>query len=199
MDAKEAGGGPESIFELDESEKSAILKLARIALEMHVREGASPEFKPETPNLETKCGAFVTLHKNGELRGCIGYIEAYKPLYETIIEMAQAASTRDSRFDPVSPDELGEIDIEVSVLSPLCKLTDFSKIVIGRHGLLVRRGYYSGLLLPQVAVEWNMSPEVFLEETCRKAGLPRDAYKKGADVYYFSAQVFGEKSRTDKP
>ncbi len=185
--------GPESLFELNEKEKSDLLKLARLALEKHVRERKTPEFKPESPNLETKCGAFVTLHKLGELRGCVGYIEAYKPLYQTIIEMAQSASTRDSRFDPVTPDELGDIDIELSVLSPLEKLTDFSKIIIGRHGLVVRQGYYSGLLLPQVAVEWKMDAQTFLEQTCHKAGLPSDAYKRGAEVYYYSAQVFGEK------
>lgn len=185
--------GPVSQFELNEKEKSDLLKLARLALEKHVRERKTPEFTPESTNLETKCGAFVTLHKLGELRGCVGYIEAYKPLYQTIIEMAQSASTRDSRFDPVTPDELGDIDIELSVLSPLEKLTDFSKIIIGRHGLVVRQGYYSGLLLPQVAVEWKMDAQTFLEQTCQKAGLPSDAYKRGAEVYYYSAQVFGEK------
>ncbi len=186
--------GPELKFELDETEKSSLLKLARAALEEHVQHGKTPDFKPQSPILESKCGAFVTLHKGGDLRGCIGYIEAFKPLYQTIIEMAQAASTRDSRFDPVTPDELADIDIELSVLSPLEKLEDFSKIVIGRHGLVIRQGFYSGLLLPQVAVEWNMDAVTFLEETCRKAGLPREAYKNGADVYYFSAQVFGEKN-----
>lgn len=185
--------GPVPQFELNEQEKADLLKLARLALEKHVRERKTPDFKPESPNLETKCGAFVTLHKLGELRGCVGYIEAYKPLYQTIIEMAQSASTRDSRFDPVTPGELGDIDIELSVLSPLEKLTDFSKIVIGRHGLVVRQGYYSGLLLPQVAVEWKMDAQTFLEQTCHKAGLPSDAYKRGAEVYYYSAQVFGEK------
>ncbi|HOT76055.1 MAG TPA: AmmeMemoRadiSam system protein A [Candidatus Wallbacteria bacterium] len=192
----DSGKEPKLSFELSESEKSDLLKLARRALEMHVTERKTPEFKTESKILQTKCGAFVTLHKNGDLRGCIGYIEAYKPLYQTIIEMAQAASTKDSRFEPVTAGELAEIDIELSVLSPLEKITDFSKIIIGVHGLLVRQGYYSGLLLPQVAVEWDMDTTVFLEETCRKAGLPRNAYKTGADVYYYSAQVFGEKTRT---
>ncbi len=189
----EKANGPELNFALDENDKDSLLKLARAALEDHVRHAKTPVFKPQSSVLETKCGAFVTLHKNGDLRGCIGYIEAFKPLYQTIIEMAQAASTRDSRFDPVTADELADIDIELSVLSPLEKLNDFSKIEIGRHGLIVRQGFYSGLLLPQVAVEWNMNAVTFLEETCRKAGLPRDAYKNGAEVYYFSAQVFGEK------
>lgn len=189
----EKQNGPELNFALDQNDKNSLLKLARAALEDHVRRDETPVFKPQSAVLETKCGAFVTLHKNGDLRGCIGYIEAFKPLYQTIIEMAQAASTRDSRFDPVTPNELADIDIELSVLSPLEKLNDFSKIEIGRHGLIVRQGFYSGLLLPQVAVEWNMNAVTFLEETCRKAGLPREAYKSGAEVYYFSAQVFGEK------
>jgi len=180
-------------FELTKQEQSRILKLAREALELHVREKKSPDFKADNPKLETKCGAFVTLHKHGDLRGCIGYIEAYKPLYQTIIEMAHAASTKDPRFPPVRPDELADIDIEISVLSPLARITDFSLIEIGRHGLVVRMGYYSGLLLPQVATEWGWDSKQFLAETCRKAGLPGDAYLKGAEVYYFSAQVFGEK------
>ncbi len=187
--------GPELKFELNEREKNALLKLARATLEMYVRERKAPDFKPHVPILETMCGAFSTLHKNGDLRGCIGYIEARKPLYLTIIEMTQAAAIHDSRFEPVAAEELEDIDIELSVLSPLEKITDFSKIIIGRHGLFIRQGFYSGLLLPQVAVEWNMSTAVFLEETCRKAGLSRDAYKNGADVYYYSAQVFGEKHK----
>ncbi len=179
-------------FELTKEEEKEILKLARTALEMHVRERKAPDYKTSNPKLETKCGAFVTLHKDGELRGCIGYIEAFKPLYETIIEMAQAASTKDPRFPPVSPDELADIHLEISVLSPLAPLTDFSLIEIGRHGLVVRQGYYSGLLLPQVAVEWKMDPTAFLEHTCMKAGLHKNAYKDGAEVSYFSAQVFSE-------
>lgn len=180
-------------FELTESEQGEILKLAREALELHVRERRAPDFKTKNPKFETKCGAFVTLHSHGDLRGCIGYVEAYKPLYQTIIEMAHAASTKDPRFPPVTADELGDIDIEVSVLSPLARITDFSKIVIGKHGLVVRMGYYSGLLLPQVATEWGWDVKQFLTETCHKAGLPGDSYMNGAEVYYFSAQVFGEK------
>jgi len=179
-------------FELTKEEEKEILKLARTALEMHVRERKAPDYKTCNSKLETKCGAFVTLHKDGELRGCIGYIEAFKPLYETIIEMAQAASTKDPRFPPVSSDELADIHLEISVLSPLAPITDFSLIEIGRHGLVVRHGYYSGLLLPQVAVEWKMDVTAFLEHTCMKAGLHKNAYKEGAEVSYFSAQVFSE-------
>lgn len=184
---------PQILFELDENEKLELLKLSRLTLESYIRDKVIPDYKPKSKRLETKCGAFVTLHKNGNLRGCIGYVEAYKPLYETIIEMTIAASTRDPRFEPVTINELNSIDIEISVLSPLEPITDFSKIIIGKHGLVVRQGFYSGLLLPQVAVEWNMDVTTFLEETCRKAGLPRNAYKNGATVYYFSACVFGEK------
>lgn len=179
-------------FELTKEEESEILKLARTALEMHVREGKTPGYKTSNPKFETECGAFVTLHKDGELRGCIGYVEAFKPLYMTIIEMAQAASTKDPRFSPVSPGELADIHLEVSVLSPLAPIRDFSLIEIGRHGLVVRQGFYSGLLLPQVATEWKMDVTTFLEHTCMKAGLHKNAYKEGADVYYFSAQVFSE-------
>lgn len=180
-------------FELSPDEKKEILRLARTALELHVRERRALDYATENRNLMTKCGAFVTLHMDGDLRGCIGYIEAYKPLYQTIIEMAQAASTKDPRFDPVTPEELSSIDIEISVLSPLAELKDLSLIEIGRHGLVVRQGYHSGLLLPQVATEYGWSADEFLAHTCMKAGLPADAYKNGATVLYFSAQVFGEK------
>ncbi|MEZ7890318.1 MAG: AmmeMemoRadiSam system protein A [Candidatus Wallbacteria bacterium] len=179
-------------FELNEEEKKEMLKLARMTVESYVTERKIPQYQTQNKKLLTECGAFVTLHKHGELRGCIGYVEAYKPLCQTIIDMAVAASTKDPRFEPVTSNELKELHIEISVLSPLEKIDDFSKIIIGVHGLVIKKGFRSGLLLPQVATEWNMDVTTFLEETCRKAGLPRDSYKEGADVYYFSAQVFSE-------
>jgi AmmeMemoRadiSam system protein A len=126
------------------------------------------------------------------LRGCIGYVFPLHPLTQTIIECSIAAATEDPRFEPVTLPELKEIDLEISVLTPLEEITDLESIVVGRDGLLVSQHGYRGLLLPQVATQYGWDRERFLGETCRKAGLPADAWKKGARIEKFSAQVFGE-------
>ncbi len=136
----------------------------------------------------------MTLHKRGALRGCIGYIVGVKDIPQTVEEMALASAFRDPRFAPLQQDELGSIDIEISVLSPIETVADVSMIEVGRDGLIVSRGNNRGLLLPQVAAEYRWDRETFLEHTCYKAGLPGDAWKKpGATIEKFSAQVFGEK------
>ena len=181
--------------ELNEAEKRSLVEIARNTLNSHIRTGKVPEAKPLTPRLSEKRGAFVTLHKKGELRGCIGYIEALKPVYQAVSEMAVAASTEDPRFPPVKESELGDIDIEITVLSPLSRIADPDKVIVGRHGLVMRRDGRSGLLLPQVPVEQGWDRKQFLEYTCLKAGLPTDAWKdKNTEIYVFTGQVFGEKS-----
>lgn len=148
----------------------------------------------KNPSLIEKCGAFVTLHSNGELRGCIGYIEGIIPLFETVQEVAVKAALEDPRFEPVTVDELDNIDLEISVLSPLKKIKDVNKIEVGKHGLVIKRGYSRGLLLPQVAVEYNWDREAFLSHTCRKAGIGADQWKDQAtEIYIFSAEIFSEK------
>lgn len=179
-------------FHLSDDEKRALLKLARDTVEAKVRGKRLPDAPAETPNLLAPCGAFVTLHAHGDLRGCIGYIEAVEPLWKTIREMAVSASTRDPRFPPVTPDELSAIRIEISALSPLERCDDPTRIVVGTHGILIKKGRRQGLLLPQVATEWGWSRDQFLVHTCRKAGLPDDAWREGAELLIFSAQVFGE-------
>ncbi len=183
---------------LNDNEKKILLKLARDTIKAR----ASGENPPTiaslggslTPILKEKRGAFVTLHKKGELKGCIGYIEGYKPLAETIQEMAISAAFKDPRFDPVQLDEVDDLDIEISVLTPLKKIKDVNEIEVGKHGIYLKRGYYSGLLLPQVATENNWDRTTFLNNTCRKAGLGRDEWKeKDAEIYIFSADIFGEK------
>jgi len=135
----------------------------------------------------------VTIKKGGSLRGCIGYVEAIKPLVVTVSEMAAAAALRDPRFPPVGPDELDQLELEISVMSPIFKVTDTSEIQTGLHGLIVRRGAYQGLLLPQVATEYGWDRETFLSHTCRKAGLPPEAWKmEGTEISAFTAEVFGE-------
>ena len=176
---------------LSESEQQFLLRLARLALEASVQDGPLPEIEPQAGRLSEKRGAFVTLHKAGRLRGCIGNIEATRPLYRTICECARAAALRDPRFDPVAPEELPFLHLEISVLSPLEEIRP-EQVEVGRHGLLISRGMQRGLLLPQVAPQFDWGREEFLEETCLKAGLPPDAWKHGARIQAFTAQVFGE-------
>ena len=178
---------------LTESQQQLLLRLARQALEESVRTGSLSEIDrpPDAPG--EKCGAFVTLHKKGRLRGCVGYVESPKPLYQTVRECARAAGLHDTRFDPVEPEDLPHLRLEISVLSPLVDITP-EEVEVGRHGLLVSRGFQRGLLLPQVAVEWKWDRERFLGETCRKAGLAEDDWQRGARIQAFTAQVFSESS-----
>jgi AmmeMemoRadiSam system protein A len=142
-----------------------------------------------------KCGAFVTLRKRGNLRGCIGNISSEHPLSETIHEMALAAAFRDPRFTPLTAEELDDISIEISILSPLLKVDNPAKIKPGRDGLYVKNGYSSGLLLPQVAIEQNWNREKFIDQTFIKAGLsPEFKDDENTELYSFTADYFGEKN-----
>lgn len=190
--AKTAGGSG-----LADEDKKYLLTFARnvIIAACSDIDLVTPRSPSPSPIMKERRGAFVTLHKNGQLRGCIGYIEAVKPLITTIEEMAKAAAFDDWRFTPVRPEELPHLEIEISVLSPIFEVTDPSTIVVGTHGLIVTRGTNRGLLLPQVATEWKWDRETFLAQTCVKAGLPEDAWKKkGTKIEAFSADVFSEKS-----
>ena len=174
--------------------KKEMLKLARDTVEMYVKEHKNPSIENVSEELKEKRGAFVTLKREGKLRGCIGYTEPYFPLAETIVRAAISASTSDTRFTPVKPGELPHIDIEISVLSPVRKTTDISEIKIGVHGLVIKKDGRSGLLLPQVATENKWDVEEFLAHTCWKASLSTDSWKKeNCEIYLFSACVFGEK------
>jgi AmmeMemoRadiSam system protein A len=179
------------MLQLTEEEKDQLLGLARRALEEAVRFRRMPELAEPAGALRTPCGAFVTLEKQGRLRGCIGQIEAARPLYLTVQDCARAAALDDPRFDPVSPSELPSLRLEISILSPLADIVP-EEVEVGRHGLLISRGAQRGLLLPQVAVEWNWDRRQFLEETCLKAGLPPDAWQHRARIQAFTAQVLKE-------
>lgn len=144
------------------------------------------------PALRTYAGAFVTLRKAGALRGCIGQIEPSDPLGAVVVHCAAAAALEDPRFPPVTDQELPLLSVEVSVLTPLRAVADVDEIEVGRHGLVVARGGRRGLLLPQVAVEWKWSRDEFLAQTCRKAGLPADAWQHGASIFVFETQVYDE-------
>jgi len=139
-----------------------------------------------------RAGLFVTFHNHGRLRGCIGYIEADRPLAELVGRFAVHAATGDPRFPSITADELDDCDIEVSILGPVQPVDDPATVVVGRDGLIVEQGRQRGLLLPQVAVEHRWDRETFLAYTCVKAGLPRDAWKRGARLSRFEADVFGE-------
>ncbi len=144
-----------------------------------------------TENLKQKRGAFVTLHKNGNLRGCIGYIQGIDSLDNTVKDMAVAAAFDDPRFPPLTKDEFNDIDIEISALTPLKRIKDINEIEVGKHGILIVKGYNSGLLLPQVATEYGWDRKTFLDQTCIKAGLNPGCWQdKDAEIYIFSAEVF---------
>jgi AmmeMemoRadiSam system protein A len=174
-----------------ESDRQLLLRLARDTITAHVT--GVQALAPDLAGVLARPGAaFVTLHARGDLRGCIGHLEVDEPLGRVIPRCAIGACSRDPRFAPVSAAELPAIDIEVSLLGPMETITGASDIEVGRHGLVVESGWQRGLLLPQVALEWNWDPETFLTHTCRKAGLPADAWKTGAKLWRFEAEVFGE-------
>ena len=174
---------------LSEAERVAILELARRAVEEAVCRNRALQETPKTAIFERRCGVFVTLHVAKRLRGCIGVIEAKEHLGESIARCAASAAREDPRFTKMTPEELPELEIEVSLLSPLERIEP-EEIEIGRHGLLVERGFHRGLLLPQVAVEHHLDREQFLQETCHKAGLPEDAWKDSATrIYGFTCEI----------
>ncbi|HVP58575.1 MAG TPA: AmmeMemoRadiSam system protein B [bacterium] len=184
---------------LNQTEKAQLLKIARQSMEAKVLGKPIPEFKVTSALLKEKRGAFVTLTENGELRGCIGHIVGMEPLYQSVSDMAMAAATEDPRFSPVGPDELDRIAIEISALTPLRTITDPMEIEVGRDGIYIEKGYYHGLLLPQVATEYGWDRYEFLDNTCLKAGLPKGAWREGASIQIFSAQVFNEADVLNKP
>jgi AmmeMemoRadiSam system protein A len=180
-------------FELKPEERLILLRLARETIASQFKLTNISTFVP-SPQLTRPCGAFVTLHKKtGALRGCIGYITASRPLTDTIKEAALACAFHDSRFTPLQEKELEHVHIEISVLSPFQKIKDLEEIQVGHHGLLIRSGYKSGLLLPQVAIEQGWNKETFLRNTCLKAGLPGECWKNPyAEIEIFRALVFNE-------
>lgn len=178
---------------LTQTQKSELFSMARKSIRDYLKSGQRQKIQTDDALFLEKRGAFVTLKKSGRLRGCIGRIAADEPLIKVICDMAIEAATADPRFPSVSESELDSIGLEISVMSPIEQITDISKIKVGTHGIIIRKGFASGLLLPQVAAEYGWNTEQFLEQTCVKAGLNRDDWKKGAKIFIFSAEVFGEK------
>jgi AmmeMemoRadiSam system protein A len=177
---------------LNKNQQKFLLRLARQTIEHYLKSGKAPEVKIKEEYLKEKRGAFVTLKVKSQLRGCIGYPLPYKPLYETIIDVAISSATQDYRFQPLTYEELKETKIEISVLSLPELVKDLKEIEVGRHGIVISKGLNKGLLLPQVPLEYDWDLETYLNHGCLKAGLDEDEWKKGVQIEVFEAQVFSE-------
>jgi AmmeMemoRadiSam system protein A len=184
------------IGEYSPAERLLLLELAHRAIDSALA-GRYVESSAPTPHLAEKRGAFTTLHQDGKLRGCIGYVIPEHSLYRTVAETAHAAAFNDPRFPPVTSDEAPHLRIEISVLSPMTPIQP-EQVVVGKHGLLVSKGVHRGLLLPQVPMEWGWDRETFLAQVCRKAGLPAEAWTQDIELKAFTAEVFGEDGATSQ-
>ena len=171
-----------------EEEKRELLALARNSITEYVKNGKAQEVEMKNRKLRADGAVFVTIKEKGSLRGCIGHVQAIMPLYQSVIKNAIAASSVDPRFPPMNKEELKDMEIEVSVLSPLIPVKDVKDIRVGKHGLLIRKGQQSGLLLPQVPTEFGWDRETFLDQLCAKAGLPKGSWKD-AELYSFTAEI----------
>jgi AmmeMemoRadiSam system protein A len=176
--------------EFSQEERSLLLRLAHDSIVSALEQREIP-LDPPTPHLAQPRGVFTSLHLRGGLRGCVGYVLPLSPLYRAVAETARAAAFDDTRFYPVTPEEAPHLEIELSILS-VPQPIHADAVEVGRHGLLISMSGRRGLLLPQVPVEHNWDRATFLEQTCRKAGLPPDAWQKGALIEAFTAEVFGE-------
>ena len=188
LTAGEGRTSPSPEFSL--AERQTLLRIAHESILSALADQGLPE-SPGSPHLSEARGAFTTLYLNGSLRGCVGYALPVAPLYRAVAETARAAAFEDSRFWPVTNDEARELQVSLSVLSrlfPVCP----EEVEVGRHGLVVSLGSHRGLLLPQVPVECSWDRETFLDQTCRKAGLASDAWRKNATLEAFTAEVFGD-------
>ena len=178
---------------LDDSDKAKLLDLARRTLEDYFARRSIPDFETDCPELLERKGAFVTLHREGDLRGCIGQLEPDHKLFKTVQHCVLSAAFSDPRFPPLQQKELDGLDIEISILTPFRRVERIEEITVGRHGLYIVQGHFRGLLLPQVAQEYRWDRETFLKQTCHKAGLKESAWKDPQTVLYiFEAEVFSD-------
>jgi len=176
--------------EFSREERRLLLKVAHESI-LSALQGRAIELDPPTSHLAEPRGAFTTIYHQHRLRGCVGYVFPVSSLYRTVAETARAAAFEDSRFLPVTLEEAGKLEVSLSILSPLKSIRS-QEVELGRHGLLISRGGHRGLLLPQVPLEHKWDRIMFLEQTCRKAGLPPDAWQTGAAIEAFTAEVFGD-------
>jgi AmmeMemoRadiSam system protein A len=186
-------------FTLTDEEKNYLLDVAKLSIARSFKKEYSEQTLPTPPtaHLQENFGAFVTLKKNGRLRGCIGMLQGNAPLFITVSRMALAAAFNDNRFPALTEAEFAKLEYDISIMGPIQKCLDPEQIIIGGHGLIMKQGFKQGLLLPQVPVEQKWTREQFLEGTCNKAGLPPDLWKKawksaGVELYWFEAAVIGD-------
>ncbi|HEY6838862.1 MAG TPA: AmmeMemoRadiSam system protein A [Geobacteraceae bacterium] len=176
--------------ELTSAEKEELIEIAREAVVTYINSGCILPREASSTGLTGKRGCFVCIKIDGVLRGCIGNFVSDKPLVQLVQEMAVAAATKDPRFYPMKKDDLAKFDLEISVLSPLQKVESVEEITVGVHGIYLEKNFSRGVLLPQVAVEQGWDRDTFLAQTSMKAGLGKDDWREGADIYTFSAEVF---------
>jgi len=177
---------------LTKKEQRDLLKIARETIVSYVTNASIPAIESASKGLNLESGCFVTIKQHGQLRGCIGNFVSDKPLYRLVQEMAVSAATRDPRFYPMKQQDLQAFELEISVLSPLERISSIDDIRVGTHGIYLVKNGSRGVLLPQVATEYGWNRETFLRHTCLKAGLPENAWQKECEIYIFSALVFGE-------
>jgi AmmeMemoRadiSam system protein A len=186
-----------SLFNFTAQDKKDLLAIARRTINTYIRENKYPKFNTESfsPNIKQHFGAFVTLHEKGQLRGCIGRFTADIPLYEVVRDMAIASSTEDTRFEPLAKDEIDDIEIEISVLSPMKKIVSVDEIILGKHGIYIKKGSMGGTFLPQVATETKWTKEEFLGHCARdKAGIGWTGWKdRDTEIFTYEAEIFSEK------
>jgi AmmeMemoRadiSam system protein A len=182
---------------LNKDQQKELLGLARGAIRLRLEGRGGPRVEMKDAALSEKRGAFVTLTIAGQLRGCIGYPLPVKPLAEAVIEMAVAAATQDPRFDPITLEDLDKVRIEISVLSLPRKVKGPEDVEVGKHGIIISKGYRKGLLLPQVPTENKWDRETYLRYGCLKAGLAEDEWKRGVTIEVFTAHVFSETTKED--
>jgi uncharacterized protein len=180
---------------IDEMDKIALLKLARLTLESYFVDGTTPAYHTSRDSLLERKGAFVSLHNKEDLRGCIGQLNPDRELYKIVQHCVLSAALEDSRFLPVSCEELPDLNIEVSVLTPFRRIGDVEEIQVGTHGIYLVQGRFRGLLLPQVATNYSWDRRTFLEQTCLKAGLGASGWRdEHSIIYTFEAEVFSEQA-----
>ena len=180
---------------LSKTEATTLLEIARDAVIHQVRNNDYSPTPREEKALNQHSGCFVTITQEGRLRGCIGNFQSQQPLFQEVANMAVAAASQDPRFQPMSPDELNNFNLEITILSPLEKIDDTNLIEVGTHGIYIIKGFNRGVLLPQVATEYGWDREAFLQQTCVKAGLPENSWQlTGTEIYIFSGQIIHEQT-----
>lgn len=181
---------------LTPSDSIALLEIARAAIEHQINSETYSPAPREEKKLNDRAGCFVTIKQHEQLRGCIGNFQSQQPLYREVAEMAAASATKDPRFPPMQKKDLNHFSLEITVLSPLQKIDNREQIIVGEHGIYIEKGLNRGVLLPQVATDYDWDNNVFLQQTCIKAGLDADAWQStDADIYIFSGQIIKDKNK----